>query len=132
MTIQVKRRKKLHPGKIGNDSESSDDDVFYRHVVQRGWWSFNSDNNSSFQRHCDDEEAEDSSSSENSAGEEVIVPTKKTKGLNKIMDLPSVRVLEPSKSLHYERSENNILWQAMASLGMKDMRPLDDKKTGNL
>ena len=28
--IQVKRRKKLYPGKTGNDSESSDDDVFYR------------------------------------------------------------------------------------------------------
>ena len=85
-----------------------------------------------FQRHCGEEEAEDSSSSEDFAGEEEeAVLTKKTKGLNKIMDLPSVRVLEPSKSLHYERSESNILWQAMASLGMKDMRPLDDKKTGN-
>ena len=28
--FQVKRRKKLFPGKTGNESESSDDDVFYR------------------------------------------------------------------------------------------------------
>ena len=47
-----------------------------------------------FQRHCDEEEAEDSSSSEDFAGEEEAVLTKKTKGLNKIMDLPSVRVLD--------------------------------------
>ena len=45
---QVKRRKKLFPGKMGNDSESSDDDVFYRYALQKGWWSLNSDNNSSF------------------------------------------------------------------------------------
>ena len=46
-----------------------------------------------FQRHCDEEE-DDESSSENSADEEEIVLTKKSKGLNKIMDLPSVRVLD--------------------------------------
>ena len=44
-----------------------------------------------FQRAWDDEEDEGSSSSENSAGEEEAVQVKKSKGLNKIMDLPSVR-----------------------------------------
>ena len=44
-----------------------------------------------FHRACDDEEDEGSSSSENSAGEEEAVQVKKGKGLNKIMDLPSVR-----------------------------------------
>ena len=46
------------------------------------------------QRHCDDEETEDSSSSDNSAGEEEAVLTKKSKGVNKIMDLPSVGVFD--------------------------------------
>ena len=44
-----------------------------------------------FHRACDNEEGEGSSSSENSAGEEEAVQVKKGKGLNKIMDLPSVR-----------------------------------------
>ena len=44
-----------------------------------------------FHRACDDEEDEGSSSSENSGGEEEAVQVKKGKGLNKIMDLPSVR-----------------------------------------
>ena len=44
-----------------------------------------------FQRAFGDEEDEGSSSSENSAGEEEAVQVKKSKGLNKIMDLPSVR-----------------------------------------
>ena len=132
--IQVKKRKKLFPGKVGNDSESSDDDVFYRFVHVHGLCQMII---YVFQRACDNEEDEDSSSSENSDGEDEAVLTKKSKGLNKIMDLPSVRFWDfrslrnLSQSFHDEHSENYFVWQAMASLGMKDMRPLDDKKTGN-
>ena len=90
MTLQVKRRKKLFPGKVGNDSESSDDDVFYRFVQDDGRFQMIIH---VFQRACDNEEDEDSSSSENSGEENEAVLTKKSKGLNKIMDLPSVRVL---------------------------------------
>ena len=90
MIIQVKRRKKLFPGKVGNDSESSDDDVFYRFGQDDGLFQMIIH---VFQRACDNEEDEDSSSSENSDQEDEAVLTKKSKGLNKIMDLPSVRVL---------------------------------------
>ena len=82
----MKKRRKLFPGKTGNDSESSDDDVFYRYKHLLPICTIHI-----FQRAFGDEEAKDSSSSENSAEEEDAVQVKKSKGLNKIMDLPSVR-----------------------------------------
>ena len=38
--FQVKRRKKLFPGKLGNESESSDDDVFYRWLSYLCWFIY--------------------------------------------------------------------------------------------
>ena len=46
------------------------------------------------------EEEDEGSSSENSAGEDEIVVLKKSKGVNKIMDLPSVSEFGNIRSLH--------------------------------